>query len=123
LEAIKGQHSLVHADFNGSNILVRQVGSGWEVAAVLDWEWAFAYSPLLDIGNALRNYLSTPAKESAFIEGFVKQGGYLPTDWKLIACLIDLSAMCEFLNAPTVTDARLAFCTKVSKNTVEGNYS
>jgi fructosamine-3-kinase len=119
LEAIKEDHSLVHSDFNGSNILVRQTDSRWEVAAVLDWEWSFSYSPLLDIGNALRNYLNTPMKEAAFLEGFVNQGGFLPTDWKLIARLIDLSAMCEFLNSPTITETRLMFCTDVIKDTIE----
>ena len=54
LEAWLGRPCLTHADFNGSNILVRRVGAAWEVAAVLDWEFAFSGTPAVDFGNLLR---------------------------------------------------------------------
>jgi aminoglycoside phosphotransferase (APT) family kinase protein len=54
--------SLVHADFKGINILVQQRSTRWNVAAVLDWEFAFAGTPLFDIGQMLRyEYLYPPA--------------------------------------------------------------
>ena len=45
---------LVHGDFGAANILVRQVQGAWQVAAVIDWEFAFAGTPLFDLGHFLR---------------------------------------------------------------------
>jgi len=49
------QAVLVHADYNGKNLLMQSTHEGWQVAAVLDWEFAFAGSPLFDTGNFLRH--------------------------------------------------------------------
>jgi len=46
--------TLVHGDFNSPNILVRADHGTWRVAAILDWEFAFAGSMLCDVGNMLR---------------------------------------------------------------------
>ena len=54
LDSVKDDASLVHSDFKGVNILVRQEQERWQVVAVLDWEFAFASSPLTDIANMLR---------------------------------------------------------------------
>jgi len=49
-----GPPSLTHADFGGSNILVSIDEPGPRVEAVIDWEFAFSGSPMMDLGNLLR---------------------------------------------------------------------
>ena len=54
LEQLDAQRCLVHGDFGKRNVLVREEQGRWKVAAVLDWEFAVAGSPLIDIGHFLR---------------------------------------------------------------------
>lgn len=89
---------LVHNDFGNRNILVRQEKGKWEVAAVLDWEFAFSGSPLLDVGHFLRyEQRSAPLREPHFSQGFLEHGGQLPDNWMEIARAIDLSGLVECL--------------------------
>ncbi len=98
--------ALVHADFKGVNILVRQMQASWHVAAVLDWEFALASSPLIDIANMLRYGRLLPAAyETQFIRGYQDNGGTLPTGWKRTSKLLDLLSLCEFLDAPQPNSA------------------
>jgi len=107
-DVLDGARSLVHSDFNGFNILVRQNKERWNVTAVLDWEFAFAGSPLIDIGNMLRySHMYPPIFEREFLHGYQEQGGILPAEWKKVAKLVDLLSLCEFLNSPTPRDALL----------------
>lgn len=102
LSAQDGVASLVHSDFKGFNILVHQTGGHWRVSAVLDWEFAFAGSPLCDIGNMLRyEHLHPPVFEERFIQGFLDYGGSLPPAWKKTTKLVDLLSLCQFLDSPT----------------------
>jgi aminoglycoside phosphotransferase (APT) family kinase protein len=103
---------LVHGDFNGPNILVR-VGSDdrWEVAAILDWEFALSASPALDFGNLLRPPLgSDTAFITALVDGYRDAGGWLPPEWQRIARLADLFAWADMLGRPlgpaAIADAR-----------------
>jgi aminoglycoside phosphotransferase (APT) family kinase protein len=112
--------SLVHSDFKGFNILVRQFKGRWKVAAVLDWEFAFAGSPLVDIGNMLRySHLRPPMFEKEFLRGHREQGGILPTEWKKLAKLLDLLSLCEFLNSRTPRAAFLQEVTGLIMYTLE----
>jgi aminoglycoside phosphotransferase (APT) family kinase protein len=105
-KTLEDARSLVHSDYKGFNILVRQVEEGWKVSAVLDWEFAFAGTPLIDIGNMLRySHLHPPVFEREFIRGYREQGGVLPAEWKKVAKLVDLLSLCEFLNSPSPRDA------------------
>jgi aminoglycoside phosphotransferase (APT) family kinase protein len=89
---------LVHNDFGKRNILVRQENGKWVVAAILDWEYAFSGSPLLDVGHFLRyERRSGPVVEPHFSRGFVAHGGHLPDDWREIVKVIDLSGLVECL--------------------------
>ena len=94
--------TLVHSDFNGKNLLVTR-GSRWEVAAVLDWEFAFAGPPLADIGNLLRFAdRRTPVFDAAFVDGFLAGGGVLPPDWREAARVLDVYAQVEMLSRTPV---------------------
>ncbi|WP_119459889.1 phosphotransferase [Rhodospirillaceae bacterium SYSU D60014] len=100
------QPCLVHADFNGSNILIRQSAESddWEVAAVLDWEFAFSGSPAFDFGNLLRPPLQEVETFFAEVtEGYCRAGGVLPQEWRRIARIADLFAWADFLNRPETT--------------------
>ncbi len=98
LEDIADDHSLVHSDYGPSNILVRDDGAGWQVAAVLDWEFSFAGTSLFDIGNMLRGESVLPQGfAEAFIRGFRDGGGRLPGDWRGIARVLDLLSLCSML--------------------------
>lgn len=89
---------LVHSDFYGGNILFTQRHGRWTVAGVLDWEFAFSGSPLIDVGHFLRFERSGQLlREPYFSHAFVEHGGWLPPDWREIARVLDLTALCEML--------------------------
>jgi aminoglycoside phosphotransferase (APT) family kinase protein len=103
---------LVHGDFNGPNILVRTDANGrWQVAAILDWEFALSASPALDFGNLLRPPLGRDhAFGAGLADGYRAAGGFLPRDWLEVARIADLFAWADVLRRPVgpavVADAR-----------------
>src|SRR5208337_1324858 len=74
------QPTLTHSDFNASNILVgRAPGGAFKIAAILDWEFAFAGGPSYDFGNLLRPPLGEDAGFVAgVVEGYKTAGKDLP---------------------------------------------
>ncbi len=89
---------LVHGDFGKRNLLVRNGEEGWRVVAVLDWEFAISGSPLADVGHFLRyEKAARPVFEPHFSEGYVQGGGRLPEDWRRVAQVVELTALCESL--------------------------
>jgi aminoglycoside phosphotransferase (APT) family kinase protein len=94
--------TLQHSDYKPWNLLVRD----GRLAAVLDWEFAFAGGRLNDIANFLRYSERQPAVyQSEFVRGYLEGGGTLPADWFRLARLTDLMALCEFLSRPEVEPA------------------
>jgi len=105
LAAIGDERSLVHSDYGSPNILLNQspnpVNGRWKVAAVLDWEFAFAGSPLYDVGHSLRyDRRTSPLMEPHFAAGFREGGGALPDNWRNLARVLDLTALCHMLTRP-----------------------
>jgi aminoglycoside phosphotransferase (APT) family kinase protein len=101
LDVLDNVASLVHSDYQGMNILVHNDHNSWQVAAVLDWEFAFAGSSFFDIGNMLRfDHVHPTNYSSEFIRGYREHGGQLPAHWKKTARLVDLTALCEFMTNP-----------------------
>ncbi|GLV60579.1 hypothetical protein KDH_73980 [Dictyobacter sp. S3.2.2.5] len=101
LQVTGTNRSLVHADFGGSNLLVRPQGNGRvQLAAVLDWEFAFVGSSLFDLGNLFRYEWLIPQEfEAACLRGYTDNGGVLPPNWKKITKLFDLINICTFLQS------------------------
>ena len=65
--------SLVHGDFKPSNLLVDPEDG--HVTGVLDWEFAFAGSPLFDLATLLRESANLPPDfEDGVIEGYKAAG-------------------------------------------------
>jgi len=102
LDDLPRTRQLIHADFNTKNLLVRRSSGGWELAAVLDWEFAHAGPPLADIGNFLRFDEEAPAGlAEAFREAYRSGGGLLRGERDMDrARLLDLAAVVSFLDGP-----------------------
>jgi aminoglycoside phosphotransferase (APT) family kinase protein len=101
LDSWTGAPSLIHGDFGGSNILVRQDAQGWRTAAILDWEFAFSGTPFFDLGNLLRPPLGSLAGVGQAIEaGYRDAGGLLPPEWRRMSDLVELISWAEFLARP-----------------------
>jgi aminoglycoside phosphotransferase (APT) family kinase protein len=95
-------HQLCHSDFNQKNFLIRRSANGrHHLAAVLDWEFAFSGSSVIDIGNLLRFEHESPAVESSwFADAYRAAGGHLDKAWREQALFADLLAQCAFLSGP-----------------------
>ena len=85
--------SLVHGDFRPDNLLA---ASG-RITGVLDWEFAHAGSPYMDIGNLLRHFGDSAATHVG--SGLRDEGFPLPGDWRERAQLLDLGSHLEFLTS------------------------
>jgi aminoglycoside phosphotransferase (APT) family kinase protein len=111
LPDLEERPTLVHSDFGNRNILVHEKGGRWQVAAVLDWEFAFSGSPLLDVGHFLRyERMNNLLREPHFSRAYVENGGVLPDNWREIARVIDLTALVQILtieNLPTDVELEL----------------
>jgi aminoglycoside phosphotransferase (APT) family kinase protein len=109
LASLEGEARLVHGDFNRRNLLVRRAANGWAVAAVLDWEFALSGSPLVDLANFLRyEPAERPLAEPHFSEGYRRAGGQLPDDWRRLARVMDVVAICESLTHDDLPDPVIA---------------
>ncbi len=98
LRAFSADASLVHGDFNPSNLLVRD----GRLVGVVDWEFAHAGTPMMDIGNLLRHVEDHPDRaglEQGLRAGFEEAGSRLPDDWCDRAALCDLCSHLEFLGS------------------------
>jgi aminoglycoside phosphotransferase (APT) family kinase protein len=114
------QSSLVHGDFNKRNTLVRETEGRWSVAAVLDWEFAVAGSPLADLATFLRyDRASAPQIEPHFSTGFAHAGGNLPGNWRYLAKVIDLVALCESLSRDELPESVTTELVELVRATVE----
>jgi aminoglycoside phosphotransferase (APT) family kinase protein len=121
LAALRPERRLVHGDFHLNNILVRRAPDGWEVAAVLDWEFAAPGSPLVDVGHFLRRERRhRPLREPHFSRGFFEGGGTLPDDWRALARVVDLADQCETLARDALPDPVAADLRGLVEATVEG---
>jgi aminoglycoside phosphotransferase (APT) family kinase protein len=115
LDAWSKPPRLTHFDFGGSNILVREQGGAWKVAAVLDWEFAASASPAADFGNLLRPPLGRlDGFADAVARGYRDAGAVMPENWWTLVRLSDLGAWAEFLtrekiDARVIADARRVF--------------
>ncbi len=101
LRDLSPANRLVHSDFNLKNLLVAEQDGFWQVKAVLDWEFAHAGSPLVDLGNFFRFEKDLPpALFEGFLQTYQAEAGALPVQWRAQARLLDLAAICNFLDSP-----------------------
>jgi aminoglycoside phosphotransferase (APT) family kinase protein len=120
LASLGDENHLAHGDFGSRNLLVRHVAGKWVVAGVLDWEFAIAGSPLVDVGHFLRyECVSRPKVEPHFSNGYLQAGGTLPPDWRRLARVVDLVALCESLTHDALPDEVVAELLELVRATVE----
>lgn len=100
--AWSSQPTLTHSDFNGSNILLHgEPEGGWRIAAILDWEFAFAGGPSFDFGNLLRPPLGDDAAfMSGVTGGYRAAGKQLPEGWLEASRFADLLSWVDFVSQP-----------------------
>ena len=91
LEATDAWHSLVHGDFSGRNVIVREKSERvWTVSGLLDWETAAIGSPLWDVGSLFRYAGRYDAEfQRAFERGYRATGPDLPNAWWLLGRILD----------------------------------
>jgi aminoglycoside phosphotransferase (APT) family kinase protein len=119
LRELDGHYSLTHGDYKRSNLLLRRSATTWEVAAVLDWEFAFAGPPLIDVGLFLRAGAALPEGfREAFASGYRDAGGQLPQDWLRLSRLLDLVSQMTFLDDPRDRPRVIAETVQVLTETV-----
>jgi len=120
LALLEEEAHLAHGDFNRRNLLVERVAGRWSVAAVLDWEFAVAGSPLADLATFLRYERSSrPRAEPHFSAGYFDAGGKLPGDWRRLARIVDLTALCESLTREELPEGVVAELVELVVATVE----
>lgn len=120
LPDITNVSQLVHSDFGNRNILVNEVKGEWKVVAVLDWEFTFSGSPLVDVGNFLRyDPIREPLREPYFSRSFVEHGGELPENWREIVRVIDLTALVECLSHDYLPDDVTAEIIQLIQSTLD----
>jgi aminoglycoside phosphotransferase (APT) family kinase protein len=89
------------------------------VVGILDWEFAVAGSPLVDIGNFLRFEDELPSGfREAFIQGYLSDSHELPSDWREVAKLLDLAAMVIFLEGERDTPKSFRTAISVIEKTI-----
>lgn len=112
------QACLVHADLNGSNILVRQEDR-WMLAALIDWEFALSATPAFDFGNLLRSPLGERTiLVEAVAAAYQENGGFLPSDWKALARIADLYAWIDVLSRPESSKGVIADGREIISETI-----
>lgn len=93
---LKNSVSLIHGDFQGTNILVRDSN----ISGVLDWEFSMAGYPIADIGQFFRydNCFNNDLLQ-IFKYEYNKHSHYkLEGDWYKLAKLIDLVNLIQLLD-------------------------
>lgn len=84
--------ALLHGDFKPANLHRAADGR----LLVLDWEFAWAGAPLLDVGQLVR--WDPPA---AFVAGFERTYPDLPEGWRDLAAVLDLVNLAGLLARPS----------------------
>jgi len=101
IHALSGERALVHGDFNNRNTIVKRESGRWVVAAILDWELAFAGSPLWDAARFLcYEQPARPCREPYFSNGYCKGGGRLPEGWSDFSRVLSAVSAARSLSRP-----------------------
>ncbi|HEY3269422.1 MAG TPA: aminoglycoside phosphotransferase family protein [Armatimonadota bacterium] len=106
LNGLREKACLGHADYHGGNIVMSRSGGGWRVAAVVDWEFAWSGSPIIDVGIFLRRTARRfPAAQAPFLAAYAAAGGEFPPDGLTLARTADLVNLLTFLNREDCSEA------------------
>lgn len=119
LSVLDGHYTLVHADYKRSNLVMTRYSGSWRVAAILDWEFACAGSPMMDVGIFLRAGESLPSGfRQAFADAYHDAGGPMPENWLALSRLLDVISQLSFLSRPVYQPRVVAESIAVLRETV-----
>jgi len=110
LRQLDATTGLVHHDFSGRNVIVRQTDDGtWDVSGILDWETASVGSSSWDLGSLFRYAHRYDADfRERFETGYRAGGGSLPDEWWRLSRLLDATRLVGIVSGdrelPTVFD-------------------
>jgi len=91
--------NLTHGDYDPANIIVQKTNNTWKIAGIIDWEFAFSATYLLDAGMMLRYSHKLPSiYEEKFVEGYQHSGHKLPKEWKKSAKMMDLICLLQLIH-------------------------
>ena len=108
---------LTHLDFNPKNIMVSESG---EFQAILDWEFGMSSNCIADFGNFFRFPYDYPSwAKDAFAQGYRDQSPDLPEKWEDASRLIDLGAVCGFLERKEDYPKTFATARAIAESTLE----
>jgi aminoglycoside phosphotransferase (APT) family kinase protein len=120
LAELDGDPRLVHADLSSTNVLVRCVDGRWRVAGVIDWELAFAGSPMWDVGSFVRyDRRARPRLEPHFSRGCREGGLELPAGWRALARMVDLASLLDALTHDPLPESVSAELVELVRATVD----
>lgn len=92
------EKSLVHADFDPSNILVNKRDESIKISGILDWEFSFSGSTLCDVASMLRYAHRMPMEyRDSFLEGLTSYGYTLPPSWEITINLLNILSLLDCL--------------------------
>ncbi len=109
--------SLIHGDFQGTNIIVKDN----KISAIIDWEFSMAGNPLIDIGQLFRY-------ENCFSDNLIKifekqynkcSDSKLINEWYKISKLIDLISLIKLINTKEEMPTKHKEIKKLIINTLE----
>ena len=93
----------MHGDFNNRNTIVKQDRGRWIVTSILDWERAFAGSPLWDAARFIcYERPDRPCREPYFSNGYREGGGTLPEDWSELERVLNVVSAARSLGREDV---------------------
>ena len=99
LDELDGDARLVHGDYTFDNFIIESDGNTWSVAALLDWEFVRASTPMFDAARILRHAdVWSFDFVDAFRTGYTNGGGSLPRRWHDISRLLDIQHLLGMLN-------------------------
>lgn len=104
LLATEREPNLTHADYDPSNLIFKKIDGRWQLVALLDWEFSFSGSYLLDMGMMLRYSHKLPEVfEKQFIAGIQSNGFKLSRYWKKKTKLLDILSLLYLANINPLT--------------------
>lgn len=96
---ISEQNSLCHGDLHLNNVLVSKSECP-EPQAIIDWESALSWTPLLDLAHLLRRKMRFhDLFEQGLTAGFTSAGGSMPEDWPIVRDLLKILSWTDKLAA------------------------
>lgn len=93
------ESSLVHGDFNATNVVVCERAGRMVGATIIDWEYAHSGCSLLDVGKMLRGTTHYGDFRRGLVVGYTQDAGHLPFGWAHKAEALDLLSALDSLGS------------------------